>query len=397
MLRLDLLPPAGGHHAADDPVAEPADVPAGGGDPAVGAARWVRGRGRRRPPRTYPPLASRGGAHPPPTGPAPRRGGPRGGWARPLFTTEPEPGTAPPPSRRAALAARAGGSRSGVRHAGGALRVAVRDRGRALRAPVARGRRASRVQRQLVVEHAIAPRLGLALAASAARPGFVRAASRLMSELERRWSSRPRFEQALRAVGRRRAAAGARGEVAVAVRAPTATWLDAAGLTDDDLFARRAVEALRERPSDFGRTPSVRVRLRRLHPARARADRDAGRAGGSGCDGVAALRGRAAGVRGGAANLFERLRGLAERHVELPAISEWYAPESRARCTTSSAGCTGAARTASTRARRCGCSRRAASARRSSWSRRRCWRCCDPAPRPATLPSCSATRAATPR
>src|SRR4051794_13668010 len=108
-------------------------------------------------------------------------------------------------------------------------------------------RRASRLQVELIAEQAVR-RAGLkALAASAARPGFVRAATRLFAELERSRVEPARFTAALKRWAPDGARAVYAGEVAALYRSYRER-LESAGLVDSELFAWRALEALRHEP-----------------------------------------------------------------------------------------------------------------------------------------------------
>jgi ATP-dependent helicase/DNAse subunit B len=191
-----------------------------------------------------------------------------------------------------------------------------------------RQRRASDVQRELLTEEAIGDLDLCELRDSARQPGFARAAARLISELERTMVEPASFESALEqwaGHGPRRRYAR---EVASIYRAYR-DRLSAAGLTDSDLAAWRAVDALRERPHDFGTTPVFVYGFDDFTPIELDAlETLAGRVGTDVMVSLPYEAGRPA-FRA-VAPLFERLRGLADRHVELPAISEWYAPESRA-------------------------------------------------------------------
>lgn len=194
-------------------------------------------------------------------------------------------------------------------------------------APVGRGRRASRVQRQLVVEHAIAGAGLEALAASAGRPGFVRAASRLMAELGRSLVEPPRLTQALRAW----AGDGPRRARAEDIAKLYAAYRDALGrsrLVDDELFAGIALEALRAEPERFGQTPVFVYGFDDFTPLELELiELLAGAVGTHVSVSLPYEAGRAAfeAVR----PTFERLAALAERHVELPASAEHYDPGSR--------------------------------------------------------------------
>src|SRR5215207_6644095 len=93
-----------------------------------------------------------------------------------------------------------------------------------------------------------------AVAESAERPGFTRAATRLVGELERALITPQRFARALadwagdgpRATFARELAAIYRGY---------REGMDAAGLASEELAAWRAADALREHPDRWGRTP----------------------------------------------------------------------------------------------------------------------------------------------
>jgi ATP-dependent helicase/DNAse subunit B len=113
---------------------------------------------------------------------------------------------------------------------------------------------ASEVQRELIVEEAVEAASLDVLAESAAQPGFVRAAARFVAELGRSMVDPARFTRALRdwaGDGPRRAYAE---EVAALYRGYRA-GLDRAGVVDPDVFAWRALDALRSEPEVWGGTP----------------------------------------------------------------------------------------------------------------------------------------------
>jgi ATP-dependent helicase/DNAse subunit B len=115
-------------------------------------------------------------------------------------------------------------------------------------------RPASELQRELIVEEAVRRTELTVLAESAGQPGFVRAAARFVAELERSMVEPARLTRALRdwsGSGPRRAYADEVGAVYRGYRA----GLDAAGLADPELFAWRALDALRAQPSAWGATP----------------------------------------------------------------------------------------------------------------------------------------------
>jgi ATP-dependent helicase/DNAse subunit B len=117
-----------------------------------------------------------------------------------------------------------------------------------------RARRASELQRGLIVERAAAAARLDVLAASAERPGFARAAARLMAELERSMIEPARLTWALRTWagdGPRRPYAEEVARLYSRYRA----GLEAAGLVDGALLGWRALDALRAAPQRWGETP----------------------------------------------------------------------------------------------------------------------------------------------
>ena len=117
-----------------------------------------------------------------------------------------------------------------------------------------RERVASVVQRELVMEEAVG-RAGLTvLAASAARPGFARAALSFVGELETAMVEPARFSDAVRAWAGKGPRRDYADEIAAVYRGYRSA-LDAAGLVDDELFAWRALDALRRLPDRWRATP----------------------------------------------------------------------------------------------------------------------------------------------
>lgn len=115
-------------------------------------------------------------------------------------------------------------------------------------------RRASDLQRHLVMEDAVRRSRLDVLHRSAQQPGFARAAVRFAAELERSMVEPARLTTALRdwaGDGPRRAYAEEVAEVYRRYR----RGLEAAGLVDSDLFAWQALEALRANPAGWGDTP----------------------------------------------------------------------------------------------------------------------------------------------
>ena len=113
---------------------------------------------------------------------------------------------------------------------------------------------ASELRRELILEEAVREAPFTVLSESARQPGFGRAALRFVAELERSMVEPPRFAKALRqwaGDGPRRAYA----EDVAAVYLRYRDGLDRAGLADPELFAWRALDALRREPRRWGRTP----------------------------------------------------------------------------------------------------------------------------------------------
>ena len=201
-----------------------------------------------------------------------------------------------------------------------------------------RGRGVSRLQRELIVAEAVRGAGLRTLAESAERPGFVRAATRFVAEVERSLAERSaagpamvepaRLTQALRAWagdGPRRRYVDEVAEIYRRYR----ERLDGAGLVDDELLAWRAIAALRERPESWGATPVFVYGFDDFTPLElaalaALADR-------AGVDVTVSLPhepGREA-FRA-TARTHALLRELSAEQVELPALSDHYAAGSRA-------------------------------------------------------------------
>ena len=189
---------------------------------------------------------------------------------------------------------------------------------------------ASDVQRELIVEGAVRrARLEL-LAESAEQPGFVRAAARFMAELGRSRVEPARFTQALRAW----AAGGPRARYAEEVAALFRAYregLEAAGLADAELFAWRALSALRREPGAWGVTPVFVYGFDDFNPLQLDALETIGGERYCGADVSISLPyepGRAA-FRA-VAGAQQDLLALGAGEKRLLALDDHYAPESRA-------------------------------------------------------------------
>jgi ATP-dependent helicase/DNAse subunit B len=200
-----------------------------------------------------------------------------------------------------------------------------------------RGRAVSRLQRELIVADAVRAAGLEVMAESARRPGFVRAAARFVGEVERSLAERSaagpamvepaRLTQALRAWAGDGPRRGYVGEIAEIYRRYRER-LVGAGLVDDELFAWQAVSALREQPESWGSTPVFVYGFDDFTPLELAAL--AALAEGAGVDVTVSLPwepGREA--FHATARTHARLRELSVEEVELPALSEYYAKQSR--------------------------------------------------------------------
>src|SRR5947209_12343064 len=182
-------------------------------------------------------------------------------------------------------------------------------------------RRASRLQREAIAEQAIGDVALRRLRRSARGIGFVRAAIRLAAELERAMVEPDVLDRALERAGRARG----RPAEAAAIYRRYRERLDAAGLVDGELFAWRALDALRERPLDFGRTPVFVYGFDDFTPIELSTLETLAAVGVPVTISLPYERGRAAFKA--IAPLFERLAAIADEHVELPPTTHHYRPE----------------------------------------------------------------------
>jgi ATP-dependent helicase/DNAse subunit B len=187
---------------------------------------------------------------------------------------------------------------------------------------------AAEVQRELLLETAIGRARLEVLAASAEQPGFVKAAARLVAELGGARVDPARFTQALRAW----AGDGPRRRYADEVAALYSGYrraLDEAGLVDAELYAWRALDALRLEPARWGRTPVYVYGFDDFTPLELDAlETLALRCGAQVTVSLPFEPGRAA-FRA-TATVHARLSELAAERVELAAVDEHYYPVARA-------------------------------------------------------------------
>ena len=192
-----------------------------------------------------------------------------------------------------------------------------------------RARQVGWLQRQRLVAQAIEAADLRVLAESAAAPGFARAARTLIGELERALIEPPVFHTALK-----RWAAGDAGRLAyanevAAVYTGYRAALERLDRVDTDLFAWRALDALRAEPGRWGDTPVFLYGFDDLTPLQRDAIETLSRVAGAE---VTVSLTHEPGRRAFAARArtVEDLRPLATEVVELPARTEHYAPASRA-------------------------------------------------------------------
>ena len=186
---------------------------------------------------------------------------------------------------------------------------------------------ASELQRQLIIEEAVAGAPLTVLAESAQQPGFGRAALRFVAELGRSMVEQARFARSLR----QWAGEGPRRGYAVDVAAVYLRYrdrLDDAGLADRELFAWRALDALRREPRHWGRTPVFVYGFDDFTPL----ELDALETLADRCEADVTVSlpfepGRQAFKA--VAETYGRLESLADSHVALDPLSNHYADSSR--------------------------------------------------------------------
>jgi ATP-dependent helicase/DNAse subunit B len=189
---------------------------------------------------------------------------------------------------------------------------------------------ASDVQRELIVEQAVRRANLDLLAESAAQPGFVRAAARFVTELGEARVEPARFTQALRAWAGHGPRARYAEEVAAVLRGYR-EGLETAGLADPELFAWRALSALRREPARWGATPVYVYGFDDFNPLQLDALETIGGERLCGADVSISLPyepGRAAFMA--VASAHQDLLSLGAVEKRLPPLDDHYAPEARA-------------------------------------------------------------------
>ena len=190
-------------------------------------------------------------------------------------------------------------------------------------------RRLTELQRERVIERAVRSSQLTAFAEASESSGFAPAALEFIAELERSLVSPDRFAHAVR----RWAADDPRREPYAhdvsAIYLAYARELERLERVDDELFAWRALDALRSSPGRWGAAPVFFYGFDDLHPLQRDAVETLARV--VGVDVMVSLTYEAARAALQArAGVVEELRPLAERVIELPALDEYYAPGSRA-------------------------------------------------------------------
>jgi ATP-dependent helicase/DNAse subunit B len=186
---------------------------------------------------------------------------------------------------------------------------------------------ASDLQRELILEAAVRDAPLTVLAESARQPGFGRAALRFVAELERSMVEPGRFAKALRQWAGDGPRLGYAEDVA-AVYLRYRDTLAAAGLADAELFAWRALDALRREPRRWGRTPVFVYGFDDFTPLELDALETLARH----CEADVTVSlpfepGRHAFKA--VAETYGRLESLADRHLALEPVSDHYTDSSR--------------------------------------------------------------------
>ncbi len=190
------------------------------------------------------------------------------------------------------------------------------------------GRRLSPLQRDRVLERALRDTGFDALRDAAATAGFPTAAGELIAELERWLVTPQRFAAAMRTWAQDDPRRAPYARDVAAIYASYMTELERLGRVDADLYAWRALDALRAAPGRWGAEPVFFYGFDDLHPLERDAIETLARVVGTEVTvsltyeaGRPALSARA--------EVVEELRPLAEHVVELPATGEHYGPASR--------------------------------------------------------------------
>ena len=191
------------------------------------------------------------------------------------------------------------------------------------------GRRLSALQRDRVVRRAVSRIRFQALERAAQAPGFATAAGNLIGELQRTLVTPQRFAAAMRTWAAEDERRGAYAEDVASIYLAYARELEAIGRVDAELYAWRALDALRLAPGAWGEDPVFFYGFDDLHPLERDAVETLSRVVGVPVTvSLTYEAGRAA--LGARAEVVEELRPLASEVLELPALDEHYDDASRA-------------------------------------------------------------------
>src|ERR1700754_4295486 len=191
------------------------------------------------------------------------------------------------------------------------------------------GRRLSALQRDRVAQRAVSRVRFQALERAAQSPGFATAAGNLIGELQRTLVTPQRFAAAMRTWAAEDERRGAYAEDVASIYLAYARELEATGRVDAELYAWRALDALRLAPGAWGDDPVFFYGFDDLHPLERDAVETLSRVVGVPVTvSLTYEAGRTA--LGARAEVVEELRPLADRVRELPALDTHYDETSRA-------------------------------------------------------------------
>ena len=190
-------------------------------------------------------------------------------------------------------------------------------------------RRLTRLQRDRALDRAVRAARLQTLAPAAGTDGFAGAVGELVAELERAMVAPRRFAQAIRRWGEEDPRRAGLARDIGSLYLTYADELERLGRADAEQFLWRALDALRAAPAAWGASPVFLYGFDDLTKLERDAVETLARIAAAEVTvsltyeaGKAALKARAP--------LVEELRPLAERLVELPAVDDYYEPQSRA-------------------------------------------------------------------
>jgi len=189
-------------------------------------------------------------------------------------------------------------------------------------------RRLTKLQRERVLERALAATDLQALRDAATTKGFATAAGELIAELERSLITPQRFAAAMRTWAQEDPRRDAYARDVAAIYQAYASALNHLDRVDSELYAWRALDTLRAVPGRWGTESVFFYGFDDLHPLERDAIETLARV--VGADVTVSLTYEAGRVALQArAEVVEELRPLAERVIELPASAEHYDPSAR--------------------------------------------------------------------